>query len=415
MLHTKNLDKIILLLLTIILLVDSVNGFFLNKGMNIPISQAYKAIILVLMLFRLVGRTYELLFVFSFFICLSIGPILGFITHFDTEYLLSDIIKNIKWINIIVSFFYFKSIFNTSYSNSLDPIFKKIITFSVIIILANLFLGLLGFGTAFYNHGYGNAAGTKGFFYAGNELSVLILILMSFIMYYFLDKSKLRFYFYSALAVLMSFIVSSKLLVLGMIIIFARLYFYGKVLTYSTIKKIMKMALLFLPIFIYSLYYIITKTSMLLKLEHSFRVNNNEYFTILMSNRNNFVKWGMDEYIYSYSFIEKLFGIGQSYYVEKATHVAEIDVFTLLFSNGIISLLFHLFFVIYLFLQAKKLSLKPNKYIYAKYVLFMVIFLTVLSNFAGHIYNSGIAGIFIGMLFASMFYTPNNKKTAVYE
>ena len=56
--------------------------------------------------------------------------------------------------------------------------------FSFIIIVLNIFLRLFGFGFPMYGLN-GLEIGSKGFFYAGNEISATLLIVSSFLMYWF--------------------------------------------------------------------------------------------------------------------------------------------------------------------------------------------------------------------------------------
>ncbi len=405
------IDKIILTLLSFIVLVDMMNGFFLMRDNKLPISQIYKLTILLLLIIRL-SKSKDFFFIILLLIIFQIGPIYGYVVTGNLKHFTSDVVVAMKWFNVPLSFFYFKAIFQ-GYLNSIY--FQKIkltVKRSFYFILINLGLGTLGYGMAFYHHGYGNAVGTKGFIYAGNELTILTLTLAFIISVHFYLNKAYKNFFLALFAFLgFAFLITSKTVIAGIIIVFlipVILSIKFKT-TIKTFNKVVMALMIGFPIFLIGLYVIITRSGITDKLAYSMKVNNNDLITILFSNRNNFIQDGMYVFINDFSFLGKILGYGQQYHLNLAGNLAEVDYFTMLFASGFLGLATLVFINIYWLLNGIKLKKNPN-YIYAKFVFIFIWFLIIVANTAGHIFGSGIAGYFIGLAIALMFYnkTENN-------
>ena len=74
---------------------------------------------------------------------------------------------------------------------------------------------------SFYHHGYANAVGTKGFIYAGNELTILVLSLYFIVGCYIYYLKQYRNYLLLLLAFLgISFLITSKTVLAGVLLVF---------------------------------------------------------------------------------------------------------------------------------------------------------------------------------------------------
>lgn len=405
------LDKIILTLLSFIVLVDMMNGFFLMRDNKLPISQIYKLTILLLLIIRL-SKSKDFFFVILLLVVFQIGPVYGYVVTRNLKDFTSDVVVAMKWFNVPLSFFYFKAIFQYY----LNPVyFQKIkltVKRSFYFILINLGLGTLGYGMSFYHHGYGNAVGTKGFIYAGNELTILTLTLAFIISVYFYINKEFKKYFFALITFLsFAFLITSKTVIAGIIIVFLIpvILSINFKTTVKTFNKVVMALMIGFPIFLIGLYVIITRSGITDKLAYSMKVNNNDLITIIFSNRNNYIQDGMNVFINDFSFIGKILGYGQQYHLNLAENLAEVDYFTMLFASGFLGLATLVFINVYWLLNGIKLKKNPN-YIYAKFVLVFIWFLIIVANTAGHIFGSGIAGYFIGLAIALMFYskTKNN-------
>ena len=105
--------------------------------------------------------------------------------------------------------------------------------------------------------------------------------------------------------------------------------------------------------------------------------------------------------------IGKMFGYGQSYHLELSGHLAEVDFLSLLFASGMLGITVLFIIIFYWHINAINLKNIKGGYWYSKPVLFFLWFLILAANLSGHIFGSGIAGFFIGLALALMFYNPN--------
>lgn len=401
----EQLDKFILILLSYVVLVDMFNGFFIMYYTKLPISQVFKFVLLSLFFFRL-SYTRDFAFALLIVLLFLIGPIQGLLLTGNLTDFFGDIVVSTKWANVPVSFFFFKNLMVSNNIESLKEGMAKIVTRSIAFISVNLFLGLLGFGMAFYNHGFNNALGTRGFIYAGNELTILVLAL-GFILasYTFIHKEYTKYFMCFFLFFLFSFLLTSKTVLGGVFIVFmipvtARLF--SKV-SIKFFKRVFAATVFLLPIVVVLAAIGINKSGVIEKFQASLVRNDNDLLTVILSNRNNFIVNGWEVFWNDFSLLGKLFGYGQKFHLDLSGHLAEVDFFSLLFASGLFGLL-GLFFVLFYWL-VNAYYLKRNKsYVFAPSVFLLLLFLIVASNLSGHIFGSGIAGFFIGFSIALMFY-----------
>jgi hypothetical protein len=405
-----HLDSIIILLLFLNLPVDMVNGIFLTNGINLPmtVSQLYKLTILILIFFRLalfpgiailiIGIVYGILFTSS---------IVQAISTITIDFLLDDFIKISKYLTPFIAFFYFQTVFKRNPPRILNKLIFNWIYFSYIVLAINILLKLLGIGYPMYE--YGNI-GTKGFFYAGNEISAILLILCSFIAYQIwnIKKNKNQFLAFLFFNVLLSVLITSKTAVLGVFLIFGVIAFNPKQFKLS-LKRILFLigtTVLFIPTVIYFAYTMIINSTVMVRIEYFW--NKLDFMTFVFSSRNVFVKEMWYYYIHDYNIVQKIIGPGQVYYESKLGTIVEIDLLDIFFAYGIIGAISFLLSITLIFLTSYLYKKRKLSNPYGRLSYIMILFLTVISMFAGHIYSSGIGGFYIGFIFSIMFYQRNN-------
>ncbi|MDT0606244.1 O-antigen ligase family protein [Croceitalea rosinachiae] len=359
-------------------------------------------------------KSKDIYFIAVLLIVFQIGPLSGFMKTGDFSALFNDIIVSAKWFNVPLSFFYFKNLFQGRYFPDLNKKIKLIISRSFGLIVFNIFLGALGFGMAFYNHGFNNPIGTKGYIYAGNELTILTLALAFIIGIYVWQKKNYKMYGAFFLFFLtLSFFITSKTIIGGTILVFMIPLICS--IKYSIKKKWINLIWIAgffgIPVLSVLMYVGITESGIIDKLENSLLRNDNNIITVILSNRNNFIEKGWDAYK-NFPFEGKLFGYGQNYHLELSGHLAEIDFLSLLFASGIFGLVTLLLTIFYWHMNARNLKRNKNGYHYAKFILVFLWFLIVVANLSGHIFGSGIAGFFIGLSLSLMFFKTNNRLDA---
>lgn len=402
---SRHLDTLILTLLSYVVLVDMINGFFMMHFNKLPISQIFKLLVLLLLLFRLsVIKEFPLLIIL--FCIFQIGAFLGLAKTGDFGAFRNDLVVATKWFNVPLSFFFFKNVFqNIKHNPNLLVKVKKVIKRSFTFLSINMFLGALGFGMAFYHHGFSNAIGTRGYIYAGNELTILLLaISFSIALYLYLNQEYKRYALFFGVTVLYAFLITSKTVLGGVIVVFlippmSQIKFRIKK---KWLDYLLIIATIGIPLICYVFYLGITRFGVLDKIQRSMERNNNEILTVILSNRNNFIAQGWEVYKNDFGFFGKLFGFGQNYHLKLSGHLAEVDFFSLLFASGALGLISLVLLILYWVYSAYFLGRKGNEY--AKAVLWFLLFITIASNLSGHIYGSGIAGYFIGFSIALMFY-----------
>lgn len=272
-----------------------------------------------------------------------------------------------------------------------------------------MLLGMLGYGSAFYYDGYPNAAGIKGYIYAGNELTVLVLVL-GFLIAAHLRQSGAHFknLLFFGVFLLFAFLITSKTVVGGVAVVFLIPYIGSLKWRFSRkwVDRMIGLGVLGFPVMVGAFYYGLTKSGFLKTLQYNKEMNG-DFLTILLSNRNNFVIKGWEVFVQDYTGLEKLFGLGETFHLFRSGDLAELDFITILFSNGVIGLLLLLLLLLYYFLNSR-LLISKREYVHAQSVFVFLIFLCLAANSAGHVFNSGIAGVFIGAAIALMFY--KNKR-----
>ncbi|MBT8264213.1 MAG: O-antigen ligase family protein, partial [Muriicola sp.] len=316
-----------------------------------------------------------------------------------------------KWFNVPLSFFYFKNLLQHNSFEENRQRLSLVVKYAFFFLVFNMILGVLGFGMAFYHHGFSNAVGTRGFIFAGNELTILVLALGFIIGMYFFKKGDFkRYLLFFAIFLVISFLITSKTVLGGVVIVFIipvlasiRSGIDRKWINYLTAS-----VFLGIPLFIAAFYLGITKSGIIEKIKFSLKRNDYDLLTVALSNRNNFIKNGWEVFANEFPILGKIVGYGQQYHLELSGHLAEVDFFSLLFSSGILGLLSLLLVICYWIFNANHLR-KLGTYPYAKSVLLYLWFLIIAANLSGHVFGSGIAGFFIGMSLALMFYKNENR------
>ncbi|MBS7787521.1 O-antigen ligase family protein [Flavobacterium sp. CYK-55] len=406
--HNK-INHFILFLLLLVLPIDMINGILLENHVNLPISisQIHKIIILGLMLFKLSFEPNKLDVIFFAFAALFIGSLIESFRSLKFGFLFSDFIKVTKYLNIPIAFFYFKGVIKTNDEALLKDIFR-FVRFSYWVLAINISLKVFNLGYPMYD--YGNI-GTRGFFYAGNEISSLLLVTSSIIGYQYweIEKNRVKFFRFFFLNLFLAILVSSKTVFLGVFIVF--LLITTNIRTFkikiNTLKRILFFLLVIFPTIIYSVFKLMAKSAIMVRVQYFWE--KLDFITFVFSSRNLFTLQMFQIYDSTYTLTQKILGGGQNYYESKLKHIIEIDLMDIFFGYGYLGATMFVLMICFLVAQSSMLK-KHLIFPYARLTYFMVILLFVISSIAGHIFNSGIAGNFIGLLFALMYLRKNEEQ-----
>lgn len=394
------LSALILALMFLLLPVDMMNGLLLRNDINFPLSvaQLYKFIIIVLLFLSLSLRPEKLIFSLGLFLLLLVPSFFQVIFQLDLSFLLKDIIKVMRYLTPVFAFLFFVSYIKKG--KNLRLLFN-LVKFSYIILGANILLKYIGLGYPMYSH---NNIGSKGFFFAGNETSVLLVILSSILAYKFWIQNRIKTYFLLFIITLfIGFTISSKTGMLGVLLTFMLIPLKSSNFSFSLkkLKRIVIVLFIVLPLFFLSAYKILLDMPIFLRFK--FFWEKLDILTFVFSNRNNFFSKALATYRNEYNVLEKIIGVGQTKYeLLNKNSIVEIDVADIFFSYGFIGLMLFIALISYIIFKASLLK-RNKRYPYAGLVYLMILILLGISTIAGHVFSSGMAAIYLGLLFSLMY------------
>lgn len=208
----RRLDLLILLLLKTYLLVDALNGFVQQQfGQGLPISAAYKSVIMALMLWSCaltLGRRIALLP--ALLALLLVGPVCSFFSLGHNAGLSYDIGMALKLLAPLLAAWYCFSLCQRDAALAQRNL-HQLMWIGFVIITLNLLLGRFGYGLSAYlpsDYFPDQKLGSKGFFKATNELSALLLVFSAYLFSWYWPRQKAVF----AAVLLLSLFCSTTLL-----------------------------------------------------------------------------------------------------------------------------------------------------------------------------------------------------------
>lgn len=382
--------------LYILALVDTINGFFLNKGVEVLLGILFKAFILLITIriiiafpkFRgLLFFTIVYISVFLLLIILNTNSEIGpTITHL------------LKFVNVV--FVYSSAVVILKSIVVVREEIHAIFYFNSIILLLNIYGGLLGIGY----YAYGESLGYKGFIYAHNEMSGMMAILFGvsyFFIYNTYTSKRIVIFIINILFLIAALLVSSKA---GILLVLIGLILVPLVhLQYSIFRSFLKMSKIRL-ILLLSVLGVVAYYGYLL-LDYSGAIDRWTYFfdkdgvDAIYSSRDTF--WEEEKVEWEEGNIwVKLFGMG-------GNRTVEMDQADTLLNYGIIGVIIVYSFYFSLVIKAFRYRKKSK---YAKFVFGMDISILAASCFAGHLLFSGLMGIPFALMNAMLF--SSEMKTA---
>lgn len=396
-----HLDKLIIFLLTWVMLIDTINGYFkLNfSDLNLPISQGYKFLIIAFVSFRILGKKQFYNMVPLLFLILVAPTFIQYAAGNSPD-LFTDFTKSIKYLTPVVFYIYFSCIYKEG-SSDLNRWLNRFILISFIILVANIFLKWFGLGFSLYK---GGQLGSKGFFYAGNEISGVLLILYAIIAYRFIRENKqIKFWLFFILCLYAAFYLGSKTAIAGILItaFFIKINLAKIFRSSKRIGNVLIMGVIVLPLVLVLAIKGFVSSEIFQK-RIMFFSEKFDMTTLILSQRNVFLDQAFTSYWHQYNLLEKILGVGQSTYMKAVEKSVEMDFFDLLFTHGIVGVLIFLLLIIWVLLYSYKYA-QRSSFGYARLTFIMAVLLFFISTLVGHTFSSGMAGIFIGYIFALGF------------
>ncbi len=383
--------------------VDMLNGYLLKHNIILPISvsQLYKFFILHLIFLRFLF--FPNLFKTSLILVLIliIPSFFQILYQLKAAFFFHDIVSVSKYTTPFFSFLFFSNvIINNEQEKSIVKIFD-LVRVSYVVLILNIFIKYFGFGFPMYEHG---DIGSKGFFYAGNEVSVLFLILASILAHGLWKKrNKIKYYLFLLLNLAVALTISSKTAIFGIVLVFfliplKRISF--KSISKKRLKLLFFYGILFIIVSFLS-WKVIINSAVFSRI--SFFWESLDFWTFILSGRNIFFADALETYIHKYNFIEKVLGVGQSTYEQLNNgKIVEIDIIDIFFTYGFPGAFLFVSSIIFFLVKLINLS-KTNQYSHCNFVYMMTFILLFVSITAGHVFNSGLSAIFLGLLLSMIF------------
>ena len=370
-------------------IVDTINGFFLNKGIASPIGIIFKAFILLVACKMLssLPKFKGLLF----FTCIYIPFFLTIIILNTDSQIGVTITHLLKFVNVV--FIYYAAVVIFKSENISEKKIHTIFYLNSIVLLLNIYVGLLGIGY----YAYENNLGCKGFIYAHNEMSGMQAVLFGVSYYFIYDRyasKKMLLLLVNCFLLVAALLVATKagiLLVLLCLILVPWVHMKNGIL-YSFLRMSKKkLIILFSIICLISYYgYVL--------LDYSGAIGRWTYFfdkngvNAIYSSRDIFWEEEKTEWEEGNLGV-KLFGMGGS-------RTVEMDQADTLLNYGIVGIIIVYSFYFLLTVKAfRKRKINPYDY----FVFGMDVFILAASCFAGHLLFSGLMGIPFALMNALIY------------
>ena len=370
-------------------IVDTINGFFLNKGIASPIGIIFKAFILLVACKMLssLPKFKGLLF----FTCIYIPFFLTIIILNTDSQIGVTITHLLKFVNVV--FIYYAAVVIFKSENISEKKIHTIFYLNSIVLLLNIYVGLLGIGY----YAYENNLGCRGFIYAHNEMSGMQAVLFGVSYYFIYDRyasKKMLLLLVNCFLLVAALLVATKagiLLVLLCLILVPWVHMKNGIL-YSFLRMSKKkLIILFSIICLISYYgYVL--------LDYSGAIGRWTYFfdkngvNAIYSSRDIFWEEEKTEWEEGNLGV-KLFGMGGS-------RTVEMDQADTLLNYGIVGIIIVYSFYFLLTVKAfRKRKINP----YAYFVFGMDVFILAASCFAGHLLFSGLMGIPFALMNALIY------------
>lgn len=391
--------NIIIFLLYLYLIIDTVNGIII-RNYNFSVSPIYKITLLILMVIILLKHRVN-----SPLMSIGIFLIFTSIHFFMNTYSSLEIFWSLKFLIIIVSFYFFKLLI----LNNMFFVVKRMFFISFFIISFNMIIGYLGYGYSQYEI---NNIGTRGLFYAGNEVGILLIATSTFILsHLLLNNENKKYIFISISTLILSILLSSKVAVLGSGLVILTLPLIniiqtsnGLIFKKSSFYIVCISTIIFIILIPYAIYYTLFEMNLIVRI--SYWINKVDYITLFYSGRNLLANDIVQFVKNDSSILNILFGYGYDKIILIAGRTVELDAVDIFMIYGVLGLvIIYGFFFLNLIKNIKKDS---KIYIYKPYTQFGILFMLLLSISSGHVINSGLSGIMIGALMSLNYYRVEN-------
>ncbi len=404
------------------LAVDTLTGFLVSGlGIDLKLSAIYKFGMLVIVLFSLACYSRKKAsLVFILLLTLLVGPLVNLAKNLDVNGFILDLTHAFKILLPFIIFLYCTEIAKR-WPEKIYQFGHYVFLFSYFVLLFNLIAGVMGYGFSSYGSEEGESAiGVKGFFFAGNEVSGLFLILFSYALNRAWGaKRKVYYIILAPITVISGVLIATKAaMIAGFLLIFIiPIVNERQVLFQLTRLKIFIFAPIAIITSIFAVYLLPILQTTGLWSRFVWFYETKGVMGIILSGRNDFATAATESFYASVGMFDYIWGIGVSGLAKVERSTVEIEPIDLYFWFGIpgIAYLTLLFGTFIYFSYRATLSRYST---WAPFALAANVMLTGLSIIAGHTLTSGMLGPFLGVLNGLVYldYVRDlSKKKVFYE
>ena len=398
-------SRLVFPLLSVFLAVDSLNGFMmLGLGLDASLSAIYKSFLLsILMIYLCLFLPRKMIVILVAFCALSLGEIVSVFSLDTNGGKLSFLFQHILKVLSPLILFYFL-IDRLKRDTDFFARILAVIKINGFIFLSNMLAGYFGLGFSTYGQGGENSVGSKGYFYAGNEISALLVVFCAFFVASAYIRNRLNYALMSILYISIGFLVSTKTAILAsvlLVFLIPALYEGRRIILLNNMTSII-FSLSIMIIFIQAvvIYEAFKNTPIYSRLFFIFE--NNGVVGLLFSARDMFIGelWSL---FVGKSYVFGIFlGHGISYYADFTKYSVEMDMLDMFFWHGLTGVATLMIVFVYL-THWSWAHFANDRYPFARIVLVTNLMLLAISNLSGHIFTSGMLA-FIWPCFAILSY-----------
>lgn len=301
-----------------------------------------------------------------------------------------DVLWASKYLVIVASYYFFKKQLCLNPTNFIK--IKRLFIVSFFVLLINLFFGYLGFGYEQYAR---LGIGTRGWFYSGNEVNLLFIVLSLFLLSYLQIKRKQVYSVLLSLLILfIGILLISKTALIGSVIIIIGLPIINIVINRKmfSVHQIIILGIILTLLSSFLINFALYEVKAIVRYENIIE-NKELIFDTKKDSRTIRKNLVIGSYYNNPKINEILFGASN----DRIT--AEIDYIDLFVVFGLVGvIMIYGFFMLMLINSIRHKLFRKNNF--ATYNIFGIMLILLISVTAGHVMMSGLAGIIIGAYLA---------------
>lgn len=395
------------------LLVDSAVGFIqIYLGLHVPVSMIYKTPVLLLVILIIFQRDIKFAYwILAALLSFLAGPIIQLFTYNDPSALFYDLTLALKILSPVLYLRYF-IIAAEELPNQFRKVANNILLFSCGVFVANMLVGLMGFGFASYTTA-GKDIGINGFFIAGNEMGAVFVVLSSFILTKAYHRSLKSYLLISLMIIIIGVLIATKASMLsGFLLVFLLPAFINakKVFT-PTLPKVIVSITLIIILYFLSIKFIDVLKSAGFWSRLVWIYEEQGILRLILSGRDEYADALLiifNQHGHWYNWLIGMSSASAKHFWIATKLVAEVDPIDVLMIFGFLGLSVAAIIQFTLLQHAVswfKLSHSPL----APACLLSLLVLEGLAFTSGHIWLSGMMGPFLGLMFGLCYLESKNK------